>query len=127
MKIAEVSEKFGLTADTLRYYEKIGLMKEVEKDASGRRDYQEQDLKRINFLKCMRLAGISIESLKKYVDLYNLGEYTIPQRKQILINQQEILEEKMAEMQKTLDYLKYKIDNYEEVLVKKERKLAKKS
>lgn len=127
MTIAEVSKMYDLTADTLRYYEKIGLMDQVSKDASGKRDYQEHDLRRVNFLKCMRTAGLSIELLKRYVDLYHQGEYTIPQRKQLLIDQQDILEKKMAEMQQTLDYLKHKIENYEQTLVKRERQLAKKS
>lgn len=127
MTIAEVSEMYGLTADTLRYYEKIGLMDEVAKDTSGRRNYQEHDLRRVNFLKCMRTAGLSIESLKQYVDLYHQGEYTIPQRKQLLIDQQTVLENKVAQMQETLEYLKNKIENYEQTLVKRERELAKKS
>ena len=83
MRIAEVSEKFGLSSDTLRYYEKMGLIEPVKKDASGRRDYSEADLRRINFLKCMRMSGISIERLKQYVDLFHEGEHMIPERKEI--------------------------------------------
>lgn len=120
MTIAEVSKKFGLTADTLRYYEKIGLMNPVKKDAGGRRNYQEDDLRRINFVKCMRLAGLSIEAIKKYVDLFNEGEHTIPQRKEILIAQKEVLEEKRQEIENTLHFLNHKIENYEETLVKRE-------
>lgn len=121
MTIAEVSKKYGLSADTLRYYEKIGLIDPVSKDTSGRRDYQEKDLRRINFLKCMRTAGLSIELLKKYVDLFHEGEETIPERKELLFKQKAIIEEKMAELQDTLEYLNHKIEVYDDTLVKREK------
>ncbi|MEG0367928.1 MAG: MerR family transcriptional regulator [Coprobacillus sp.] len=120
MKIAEVCKQFDLTADTLRYYEKIQLMEPVKKDSSGQRNYDEHDLRRINFIKCMRTAGLSIENIKLYVDLFNEGEHTIPDRKQILINQKHLLADKMSELQRVMDYLNNKIDNYEETLVKRE-------
>ena len=77
MTIAEVSKKFGISSTTLRYYEKIGLMNPVAKNISGHRDYREPDLRRINFIKCMRAAGMTIEQIKLYVDLFNEGEHTI--------------------------------------------------
>lgn len=76
MTIKEVAEKFDMTNDTLRYYEKVGLVGPVKKNSSGIRDYSEEDLRRIEFIKCMRSAGISIEVLRKYVDLYGKGEST---------------------------------------------------
>ncbi len=76
MTIKEVASKFSLTNDTLRYYEKVGLIGPIKKNKSGIRDYQEEDLRRIEFIKCMRSAGIPIEILKKYVDLYDLGDST---------------------------------------------------
>lgn len=120
MLIAEVSEKFDINSTTLRYYEKIGLMDPVEKDASGHRNYQEKDLRRINFIKCMRTAGMSIENIKKYVDLFHEGEDTISARKELLVQQHTELKAQMAELQKAIDYLETKIANYEEKIVKKE-------
>ena len=73
MKIAEVSEQFGLSADTLRYYERIGLLQAVNRNESGIRDYQEADLKRVQFIKCMRSAGLPIEVLIEYVGLVQQG------------------------------------------------------
>lgn len=113
MRIAEVSKIYGLSLDTLRYYEKIGLMEPVKKDASGRRDYNEDDLKRINFLKCMRRAGVSIEGLKQYLQLFEEGEHTIPKRKEILLNQKVELEAAIEELSTTLDFLNNKIKNYD--------------
>ena len=120
MLIAEVSEKFDINSTTLRYYEKIGLMDPVEKDASGHRNYQEKDLRRINFIKCMRTAGMSIENIKKYVDLFHEGEDTISARKELLVQQHTELKAQMAELQKAIDYLETKIANYEEKIVKKD-------
>ncbi|MEG0593093.1 MAG: MerR family transcriptional regulator, partial [Coprobacillus sp.] len=102
MTIKEVSEEFGMSADTLRYYEKIGLIEPVTRNSSGIRDYQESDLRRIKFLKCMRLSGLSIEMLSEYVKLFHEGDHTIPQRKEILLRQKEQLLLKMKELEETL-------------------------
>ena len=117
MTIAEVSKKFGISSTTLRYYEKIGLMNPVAKNISG---HQEPDLRRINFIKCMRAAGMTIEQIKLYVDLFNEGEHTISQRKDIMIEQLGNLEAQVEELQSIISYLKHKIDNYESTLVKRE-------
>lgn len=120
MTIAEVSKKFNISSTTLRYYEKIGLMNPVGKNESGHRDYNENDLRRINFIKCMRSAGMTIEHIKLYVDLFNEGEHTIAKRKEIMIEQLASLEAQVDELQTIIGYLKHKIDNYEEILVKRE-------
>lgn len=112
MTIKEVAEKFDMTNDTLRYYEKVGLVGPVKKNSSGIRDYSEEDLKRIEFIKCMRSAGISIEVLKKYVDLYDEGKSTKLERQHLLEEEQDKLEEKIRTMTEALDKLKYKIELY---------------
>ena len=71
MTIAEVSRKYNLSADTLRYYERIGLLPNVTRTASGIRDYSEQDCARVQFVKCMRAASVSIEALIEYMALYD--------------------------------------------------------
>ena len=120
MTIAEVSKKFGISSTTLRYYEKIGLMNPVAKNISGHRDYQEPDLRRINFIKCMRTSGMTVEQIKTYVDLFHEGEHTIPQRKELLITQLANLKQQVEELQTVIQYLENKIDNYEDTLVKRE-------
>ena len=124
MTIAEVSRKMDISADTLRYYERIGLIPPVKRSKSGIRDYSEKDLGWISFAKCMRSAGISIEALIEYVALFQQGDDTITTRKQILIDQRDELEKKIKEMQRTLAYLNTKLEHYEDMLVPKERKLA---
>ncbi len=69
MKIAEVSERYGISADTLRYYERIELIQPVNRNGNGVRDYGEIDLRRVEFIKCMRSAGLPIETLIDYVGL----------------------------------------------------------
>jgi len=123
MKIAEVSEQYGLSADTLRYYERVGLIPPVTRNESGIRDYDELDLRRVDFIKCMRSAGLPIEVLIEYVGLVQRGDKTIEARKEILIEQREILVAKMKEMQKTLDILDHKIEVYENAVLKKEKQM----
>lgn len=116
MKIAEVSKQYGLSADTLRYYERIGLLPGVTRNASGIRDYSEQDCARLQFVKCMRGAGVSIEALIEYMQLFEQGEQTATARKTLLEEQRELVEKRIADMQAGLDRLNAKIENYEEML-----------
>jgi DNA-binding transcriptional MerR regulator len=105
MKIAEVSERYHLSSDTLRYYERIGLIQPVNRNGGGIRDYNELDLRRVEFIKCMRSAGLPIETLIEYVRLVQQGDGSIEARKEILKEQRELLAARMKEMQKTLDIL----------------------
>ncbi len=91
MKIAEVSEQYGLSSDTLRYYERIGLIPPVNRNESGIRDYGELDIRRVEFIKCMRSAGLPIEVLIDYMALVQQGDQTIEARKEILKEQRELL------------------------------------
>jgi DNA-binding transcriptional MerR regulator len=121
MKIAEVSDKYGLSVDTLRYYERVGLIPPVHRNDGGIRDYNELDLRRVDFIKCMRSAGLPIEVLIDYVALVQKGDKTIEARKEILIEQRELLVARMQEMQKTLDILDHKIEVYEKAVLKNEK------
>lgn len=123
MKIAEVSEQYGLSADTLRYYERVGLIPPVNRTDSGIRDYNELDLRRVDFVKCMRSAGLPVEVLVEYVGLVQQGDGTIEDRKEILKQQREQLAARMEEMQKTLDLLDHKIEVYENAILKKEKEI----
>ncbi|MBW5389620.1 MerR family transcriptional regulator [Brachyspira hampsonii] len=112
MTIAEVSKKTELSADTLRYYERIGIIPEVERSESGIRNYTDYDLGWIEFSKCMRNSGMSIESIIEYIKLYNKGDATLEARKQLLVSQRDAMQEKLNELQATLDKLNKKIENY---------------
>ena len=121
LKIAEVSEKFAITLDTLRYYERVGLILPVNRNKSDIRDYSEIDIRRVDFIMCMRNAGLSIEVLIEFVGLVQQGDRTINARKEILKEQRELLAVRMKEMQITLDLLDHKLEVYESALLKKEK------
>lgn len=121
MTIAEVCKKYDITADTLRYYERIGLIPRVPRTSGGIRDYDEESCGWIELMKCMRKAGVEIEALIEYVALFKQGDETIDARKGILIEQRRRLEERMADMQRSLDTLNLKIRKYEQGLMKKEQ------
>lgn len=120
MTINEVSKKFGVSQDTLRYYEKIGLIAPVLQQ-NGRRNYSQKDIDELEFIFCMRSAGLPIKLLKQYIDLCRQGAHTAEQRKTLLIAQRKELEEKIAEMQTALQKLNYKIDVYYPKLLEREK------
>ncbi len=109
MTIAQVSEKYGLTPDTLRYYEKIGLISPISRTSGGIRNYSEEDCNWIQFIRCMRNAGLPIDVLVQYMDLFRQGSHTAGQRKEILLEQKEILLETIAKQQEIVSRLERKI------------------
>ena len=114
MTIGEVSEKFQMTADTLRYYERIGLIPPVPRKKNGIRDFDEQACRWVSFVKCMRSSGVQIEPLIEYVSLLQKGTGT-ERRKQILIEQRSRLQQQAETLRATIERLDYKIDHYEEL------------
>ena len=123
MTIAEVSKKYEISADTLRYYERIGLIPSVRRKENGIRDYSDTDCGWVEFIKCMRGAGIQVEALIEYVSLFQQGDGTQEARKQILLEQREHLAARMEDMKQTLARLDKKIAHYDECLRFAENKL----
>ncbi|MFB5763552.1 MerR family transcriptional regulator [Paenibacillus medicaginis] len=124
MTIAEVSEKFKLSQDTLRYYERIGLIPPVNRTKNGIRSYTEEDCKWVDFVKCMRQgAGLPVEMLIEYVGLVQQGDDTLQTRKNLLIEQRNRLADKIEEMTSTLTRLDGKIVGYEQTILQKEKTL----
>jgi DNA-binding transcriptional MerR regulator len=117
MTISEASKQYGVSEDTLRYYEKIGLVTSHRRP-SGIRTYEEDDIARLEFVKCMRSAGMEIESLKRYMELLKKGDSTILERKQLLIEERAKLQEKKNAIETSLKRLDYKIENYEKLFSK---------
>lgn len=115
MNIAEVAKKYGVTPDTIRYYEKAGLIPAAPRRASGIRNFDEKTCKWLEFIVCMRSAGLTIETLTEYVRLYKKGKSTVSERKNLLVNQREELRRKKEEIEATLNRLDYKISLYEQI------------
>lgn len=116
MTIKEVSNKYDITQDTIRYYERIGLLPPVPRNKSGIRDFDEKSCKWLEFIKCMRSAGMQIEALIEYMSLFRQGKDTALARKNLLLEQREILEQKRDDINNTLEKLDYKIKLYEEII-----------
>lgn len=125
MTISEVSKMYDLTADTLRYYERIGIIPPVPRNSSGIRDYDEDSCRWIELMKCMRKAGVQIEALIEYVSLFQQGDATADTRKEILVEQRNHLIDRINDMQESLELLNNKIDGYEQGLMVTEIKLMK--
>ena len=127
MTIAEVSRKYDISPDTLRYYERIGLIPPVPRNKSGIRDYDEVSLGWVEMMKCFRAAGVQIEALIEYVALFQKGDATIDARKELLIEQRNQLQERIAQMQASMERLDKKIEKYERGLMQVEKRLQKHS
>lgn len=113
MTIKEVSKKYGISQDTLRYYERVGMIPPVTRTSGGIRDYQEDDLKWLEMALCMRNAGLPVETMIEYLSLFQQGDETISARLELLTSQRKILLDKREEIDKTLERLNYKISVYE--------------
>lgn len=125
MTITEVSHKYDISQDTLRYYERIGLLPRVNRNKSGIRDYTEEDCRWVEFIKCMRDAGLPIEILIEYVGLFQQGDATIEARRELFVGQRKLLIKRMEDMKKTLERLDYKIASYEPTVTAIEKELTK--
>ena len=116
MTIKEVSEKFGISQDTLRYYERVGMIPTVTRTSSGIRNYQEQDLFWVDTAVCMRNAGLSTEVVAEYVRLYLEGEQTIMARLKLLEDHREQLLDQQKQLEEMLELLNSKIRTYEDAI-----------
>lgn len=116
MTIKEVSEKYNISPDTLRYYGRIKVIPQVTRNSGGIRDYQEEDLRWVELAICMRNVGLPMEVLIEYLSLFQQGDETIPARLELLNRQMEVLEQQNKQIDETMNRLSYKIKHYEEAL-----------
>jgi len=116
LTIQQVAERTGVSAHTLRYYEKIGLLNPVGRHENGHRRYVEQDLDWIHFLKLLRRTGMSIQHMQQFIELARAGDHTIPDRVEVLTQHRRQLSHHIAELQEHMVYLDYKIGHYNDIL-----------
>ena len=116
MTIKEVCEKYDITADTLRYYERVGVIPEVNRTKGGIRDYSEEDIRWVENAVCMRSAGVPVEMLIEYVRLFREGDNTIEARCALLKETRVEVQKQLDKYQTTMDRLNYKISKYEEAM-----------
>lgn len=113
MTIKEVSEKYGLSQDTLRYYEKIGVIPPVTRTSGGIRNYTEKDISWVENAVCMRNAGLPVEVIAEYCRLFSMGDSTIGARLELLTEQRKKLIEQKEQLETEISRLDYKIGRYE--------------
>lgn len=116
MTIKEVSQQYRISADTLRYYEKVGIIPRIGRTAGGIRDYTEEDLKWVQNAICLRSVGLSIELLAEYVRLYQQGNASFQARCDLLKQARQGLLEEKRKYDEALQRLDHKIERYEEAL-----------
>ena len=125
--IQDVSKKTGLTAHTLRYYEKEGLITGVERSQGGIRQYTDEDLERLGLIRCLKNTGMSIQEIARFVQLTHEGGHTLEERVELLREHRERVLERMAEMQEHLDKVTWKLNFFSEKLRAYQEKEAKKA
>ena len=113
--IAKAAAETGLSIDTLRYYERIGLVEPPARDSGGRRTYSDEDLAWLHFLTRLRTTGMPIRMMREYAQLRHRGDGTAARRRQILVEHRAEVRERINELQACLGMLDYKITNYEHV------------
>lgn len=114
MKIGELAKRSGLSAHTLRYYERIGLLPRADRDSSGQRDYDASILVWIAFLGRLKTTGMPIRDMLRYAALRDLGDATGPDRRTLLEAHRDKVRDHIAELQACLLVLDTKIDGYVE-------------
>lgn len=110
--IKEASEKYKISSDTLRYYERVGMIPKVTRTAGGVRDYTETDLKWVELAVCMRSAGLPVEAIIEYVRLSQQGDSTLGARLELLKTQRAALAQQKKQIETTLERLDFKIAKY---------------
>ncbi|MFL2063411.1 MerR family transcriptional regulator [Latilactobacillus sakei] len=123
MNIKEASQQTGVTATTIRYYEKEGLIPAIDRNDVGVRVIDDRIIRRINFVKTMRAAGMSIEALKEYIRLFDAQEDNTAQQFKLLNEQIAIMAEKRDDLQTAIDHLRWKVDHYEDHMAVTEEEL----
>ena len=123
MTIKEVAKKTGVSADTLRYYERIGLLPAVPRKSNGIRDYDEFFIDWIAFIQDLKSVGMSLEAILDYISLAKLGEASRKERKQLLVEVQHILLNKIKVLHTMVEKNNYHLEHYDDVLLPKTNKL----
>ena len=114
--IQEVCNKTGLTAHTLRYYEKEGLLTHVSRSSGGFRQYSDEDMEWLGLICCLKNTGMSIQEIARFVQLTHEGDHTLEERVELLREHRERVLERMAEMQEHLDKVTWKLNFFTEKL-----------
>ncbi|MEC0178791.1 MerR family transcriptional regulator [Paenibacillus favisporus] len=111
--IKKVTQMTGISASTLRYYENEGLLPHVKRDENGKRQYDDEDLEWVHFITALRATGMPIVQIQRYVQLYQAGDFTISERKAMMLQHKKDIENKIADLYRNLDKINYKLALYD--------------
>ena len=114
--IQDVSKKTGLSAHTLRYYEKEGLLSHVERTTGGFRQYTDEDMEALGLICCLKNTGMSLQEITRFVSLTHEGDQTLRERVELLRGHRENVIARMEEMQKYLEKVTWKLNFFSEKL-----------
>jgi DNA-binding transcriptional MerR regulator len=120
LTIHEVAQATGLSAHTLRYYERIGLIHPIEREENTRRRYTVDDVGWIEFLLKLRATGMSIKDMQKYAELQRQGDDTLPERLEMLKSLRGNVQARISELNEHLELICYKIEIYQQIVTENE-------
>ncbi|WP_125714234.1 MerR family transcriptional regulator [Companilactobacillus kedongensis] len=123
MNIKEASKRANVSSAAIRYYEKESLIPPIERTEIGNRDIDERILRRIRFVTQMRAAGMSIENLRHFIELFDAEEDNNKEQKELLQEQLSIMEEKRDDLQSAIDHLNYKLNHFYDHVLNTENEL----
>ncbi|MBC7250634.1 MAG: MerR family transcriptional regulator [Anaerolineae bacterium] len=115
LTVQQAAQKTGLSAHTIRYYERIGLIPTIQRAANGHRRYTEDDIGWIEFLKCLRSTGMPIAEMQRYVELQQAGDATLNDRLALLEAHRRRIKAKIRELNNFLERIEGKIDYYQQM------------
>ncbi|WP_407884602.1 MerR family transcriptional regulator [Furfurilactobacillus curtus] len=118
----EITEALGLSADTIRYYERIGVLPSIPRNHAGNRVFDQTTVDWLIFIQNLKTAGLSLSGIIQYVTLAQKGDGTIQERKQILLEQRQQTEARIMRLQQTLQAINQKIEHYDQVITPVEAK-----
>lgn len=114
--IGEISEMFNLPIPTLRFYDKEGLLLDLERDSAGIRKFNDKTIEALRVIECLKKSGMQIKEIKEFMHWCSLGDKTIAKRKAMFLAQKENIEQEIKELEKALNMIKYKCWYYDEAL-----------
>ena len=114
--VGEMARFLNVSASTLRYYDKEGLLPFIEKKENGTRIFKESDLRTLEIISCMKASGMPIKDIKRYMDMCLEGDSTLEERLNIFLKRQEVVKQQIEELNKIMSVIEHKISYYEKAI-----------
>lgn len=112
--IGDISKQFDLSISTIRYYDKEGLLKDIDRSASGIRVFTDKDIETIKVIECLKKAGMKLKDIKIFIEWCECGDKTINLRKQMFLERKKEVIEQINELKEVLNFIEYKCWYYDE-------------